>query len=49
MLDVLVAKVGLQCTGVVPLVRQRIAAGVPEHVRVSCLIREQLDKSVLSH
>jgi hypothetical protein len=32
LLDVLVAEVGLQRAGVVALVRQRKAAGVPEHV-----------------
>jgi hypothetical protein len=33
-LNVPVAEVGLQGPRVVPLVRQRVAAGVPEHVRV---------------
>ena len=28
------AKVGLQCSGIDPLVGQRVAAGVPEHVRM---------------
>ena len=34
MLNIAVPKVRLQCPGVVPLVGQRVAAGVPQHVRV---------------
>jgi hypothetical protein len=34
-LDVLVAEIGLQRAGVVPLVGQRVAAGVHEHVRAT--------------
>ena len=34
-LDVLVAEIGLQRAGVVPLVGQCVAAGVHEHVRAS--------------
>ena len=33
-LDVAVAEIGLQGARIVSLVRQRVAAGVPEHVRV---------------
>ena len=35
MLNILVPEVGLQGASDVTLVRQRVAAGVPEHVRVS--------------
>ena len=34
-LDVAVAEVGLKCPRVVPLVGQRVAAAVPQHVRVA--------------
>jgi len=34
MLNVLVTKVGLHGAGVVPFVGERVAAGVPEHLRV---------------
>ena len=34
MLDIAMSEVGLQRPRVVPLVCQRVAAGVPEHVRV---------------
>ena len=34
MLDVAMAEIGLQRAGIVSLIRQCIAAGVPEHVRV---------------
>jgi hypothetical protein len=34
-LDILMAEIGLQRPGVVPLVGERVAAGVPEHMGVS--------------
>ena len=49
MLDVAVPEVGLQRARVVPLVRQRVAAGVPEHVRVRLEPELGLEPCPLDH
>ncbi len=49
MLDVLVAEVSLQRPRIVPFVRQRVAAGVPEHVRVRLKGKLRLSPCPLDH
>jgi hypothetical protein len=49
MLNVLVAEVGLQGAGVVPVIRQLIAAGVAQHVRMRLEAQLGLDASALDH
>jgi len=48
-LDVPVAKVGLQGACIVPLVGESEAAGVPQHVRVCLEAEPRLDTSALNH
>jgi hypothetical protein len=48
-LDIPVAEVSLQGSGVVPFVSQRIAAGVPQHVRVGFEAKTRLTASALDH
>jgi hypothetical protein len=45
-LDIPVAEVSLQGSGVVPLIREREATGMPKHVRMGLL---GLDASALDH
>ena len=48
-LDIPVAEIGLQGPRVVPLVRQRIAAGMPQHVRVRLEAKLGLSPGPLDH
>ena len=48
-LNVLVPEIGLQGARVVPLVRQRVAAGVPEHVRVRLKTKPRLGARAFDH
>jgi hypothetical protein len=43
------AQVSLQGSGVVPLVGERVAAGVSEHVRMSLEAQTRLSASPLNH
>lgn len=49
MLDVLVAQVGLQRARVVPLVGQREATGMPQHVRMGLEAQLRLLARALDH
>src|SRR6516225_11092521 len=49
MLDVLVPQVSLQGSCVVPFVCQRVATGMPEHVRVELEPKLRLDPCALNH
>jgi hypothetical protein len=49
MLDILVPEVRLQCSRVMPFIRERITAGVPEHVRVRLERKFRLYASPLDH
>jgi hypothetical protein len=48
-LDVAVSQIGLQGARVVPLVGEREAAGVPEHVRVGLEGKPRLNTYTLDH
>ena len=48
-LDIPVAEVSLQGSGVVPLVGERVAAGVPKHVRMCLEAKTRLAPSPLDH
>ena len=48
-LDIAVAEIGLQGARVVPLVGERVAAGVPEHVRVCLEAKIGLGPCPLNH
>jgi hypothetical protein len=48
-LDVAVAEVGLQSARVVPLVGERVAAGVPQHMRVGLEAQLALDRCPFDH
>jgi hypothetical protein len=49
MLDIPVAKVSLQGSGVVPLIGERVAAGMAQHVRMGFEAKTRLSASPFNH
>ena len=49
MLNIFVPKIGLQRSGVMAVIRQLVATGMPEHVRMRLKGELGLDPSALNH